>query len=120
MGIHSNTYNGLPTHFGHPAHIGHVDFWPDGGNEHPKCENGKWACDHSMAHELYFESIKHKSSFLAYRCRNFESYKRGSCFNCRTKTNKLELNNRCRFMGYHATPLLGKPRKSDFFFAYNR
>ncbi|XP_064624490.1 pancreatic lipase-related protein 2-like [Lineus longissimus] len=89
---------------------GHVDFYPNGGQEQPGCDNsiidniivhglfesGKQyvACSHIRAHDLFMDSINTQCPYTSYRCDSYENFKTGKCFSC--------LSDSCSSMGMKA------------------
>lgn len=82
--------------------IGHVDFFPNGGQEQPGCTDMKpsiissqfggtltreSACSHIRAFHIYVEALLNKSSgkrsckFLAFKCtKGMQAFQNGECF----------------------------------------
>ncbi|XP_031156262.1 inactive pancreatic lipase-related protein 1-like [Sander lucioperca] len=90
--------------------VGHIDFYPNGGELMPGCSANKgrpsdldaiWegtkkfdACNHARAYKYYSESIFNRQGFVAYPCSNKDSFAAGKCFPCGDDT--------CPLMGYYA------------------
>jgi len=90
--IHTN--GGSFTSLGISKNIGHIDFYPNGGEEQPGCGEDP-ICSHSLSHDLMTASIKAgKSSdkFLATSCLSYRWFVAGFC----DKNKKIP-------MGYFAT-----------------
>ena len=83
-----------------PWSMGHVDFYPNGGQHQLRCRDQKpsqWnllmhhyqavadmvkACSHNRVLDLYVESIKHRDNdkyFLSKNCESYEEYQKGTC-----------------------------------------
>ncbi|KAF5298079.1 hypothetical protein FQA39_LY11847 [Lamprigera yunnana] len=93
--------------------VGHVDYYPNGGNSQPGCdltvmqsislERGSFfrgirsfvGCNHIRAHELFLESINPKCPFMSISCNSYENLKNGTCFECNKK------NRHCIAFGFH-------------------
>ncbi|KAM4614958.1 inactive pancreatic lipase-related protein 1-like [Polymixia lowei] len=102
--------------------IGHIDFYPNGGELMPGCSKNKgrptdldaiWegttafeACNHIRSYQYYSESIVTPSGFVAYPCSDAESFANGKCFPCAN-------NGTCPLMGHHATAVADS--KVNFF-----
>lgn len=75
---------------------GHVDFYPNGGQEQPGC-NRFVVCDHLRAAEFFIASVNHgQCTPLAFECSDYESFKKGRCADCGANGEK------CAFMGMAA------------------
>ncbi|XP_028279243.1 inactive pancreatic lipase-related protein 1-like [Parambassis ranga] len=90
--------------------VGHIDFYPNGGELMPGCSANKgkpteldniWAgtakfnpCNHARAYEYYTESIGKSKGFLGYPCPNKDSFADGKCFPC--------ADSNCPLMGHSA------------------
>lgn len=98
--IHTDTVPFTRGGLGMPKAIGHVDFYPNGGNNNPGCdapmdfyidqEKGSFfwgvqqflSCNHVRSHQFMIESIRTRCPFLAVTCESYEEFKEGRCFNC--------------------------------------
>ncbi|XP_056148006.1 inactive pancreatic lipase-related protein 1-like [Lampris incognitus] len=104
-GLPFNTNLGL----GMSEAIGHVDFYPNGGDLMPGCSKNKgsgsdldaiWEgtkknfdpCNHVRAHQYYSESINKPYGFLGYPCSDSDSFANEKCFPC--------ADNTCPLMGH--------------------
>ncbi|KAE8280206.1 Inactive pancreatic lipase-related protein 1 [Larimichthys crocea] len=90
--------------------VGHIDFYPNGGELMPGCSTNKgkptdldaiWegtmkfdACNHVRAHQYYSESIVKPQGFVGFPCSDKDSFAAGKCFPC--------ADNKCPLMGHHA------------------
>uniref|UniRef100_A0A668AWR1 Triacylglycerol lipase n=1 Tax=Myripristis murdjan TaxID=586833 RepID=A0A668AWR1_9TELE len=90
--------------------IGHIDFYPNGGELMPGCSKNKgkpsdldafWqgtkkfeACNHIRSYQYYSESIPKAPGFVGYPCSDKDSFAAGKCFPCPNMT--------CPQMGYYA------------------
>uniref|UniRef100_A0A8C6SSZ6 Triacylglycerol lipase n=1 Tax=Neogobius melanostomus TaxID=47308 RepID=A0A8C6SSZ6_9GOBI len=89
--------------------IGHVDFYPNGGEKMPGCSanNGKptnldniWqgtvkfdGCNHVRAYQFYTESIIKPQGFIGFPCADKNNFDDGQCFPCS--------EDMCPQMGHH-------------------
>lgn len=80
--------------------IGHLDFYPNGGENQPGCDQGMFkfihmekgsvvkgvrkylGCDHIRSYEYFTESINTQCPFIAVECDTWDNYFAGNCFNC--------------------------------------
>ncbi|GAA6094956.1 pancreatic triacylglycerol lipase-like isoform X1 [Tachysurus ichikawai] len=91
--------------------VGHLDFYPNGGEKMPGCEknvisqivdiDGIWegtrdfvACNHLRSYKYYSDSILNPAGFLGYPCSNQKMFESGHCFPCSSSS--------CPFMGHHS------------------
>lgn len=122
--IHTDIKTILHISSGMNRSIGHIDFWPNGGESQPGCHS--WGsgfmqafhnmavCDHLRAPKLYMATITSPLDMIGYRCPNYNSFRRGTCLNCRGSIKK---SNRCAKMGYWAEPPRGsrKNKQLDYY-----
>ncbi|CAJ1057652.1 inactive pancreatic lipase-related protein 1-like [Xyrichtys novacula] len=94
---------------GMPQPVGHVDFYPNGGELMPGCSSNRgsptdldaiWqgtkkfdTCNHIRAYQYYSESIVKPRGFVGYPCPDKDSFAKGKCFPCADK---------CPMMGHSA------------------
>ena len=62
--VHSNS---APFNLGYYGNCGHVDFYPNGGDDQPGCNNLDAPCSHSASYKFYAESIT-KPDIIACKC----------------------------------------------------
>ncbi|XP_068584190.1 inactive pancreatic lipase-related protein 1-like [Cebidichthys violaceus] len=90
--------------------LGHIDFYPNGGELMPGCSANRgrptdldaiWEgtktfddCNHVRAYEYYSESTVKSQGFLGFPCSNKDSFAAGKCFPCEDNT--------CPLMGHKA------------------
>ncbi|XP_063229930.1 pancreatic lipase-related protein 2-like [Bacillus rossius redtenbacheri] len=97
--IHSDTSKFITGGFGMSEPCGHVDFYPNGGENQPGCDEsiGSYfnlgagfvegirrliGCNHIRSYEYFTESVNPcaNCSFLAAECGSWEEYRAGGCF----------------------------------------
>ncbi|EEB12620.1 Ves G 1 allergen precursor, putative [Pediculus humanus corporis] len=78
---------------------GHIDFYPNGGQDQPGCNPGLMkyvtekgslikgvtkmiSCNHVRSYQYFIETINSPEKFLAVECKSWEHYLNGSCFKC--------------------------------------
>ncbi|XP_057318014.1 pancreatic lipase-related protein 2-like [Microplitis mediator] len=95
--IHTDSGSIFGAGINHPC--GHLDFYPNNGDEQPGCSSLLFSiCDHIRAIELFTESINSKCQFIAYECHSYEKYLAGECFPSAGNKSSLGYG----IMGYHA------------------
>jgi len=95
--MHTNSGFILEGQLSLPEPLGHVDFYPNGGELQTGCKSWcgriiciKWnlldmflgACSHSRANDYYIESInayKAREAFLSQECNSWEDFEDGKC-----------------------------------------
>lgn len=109
--LHTDGESILKLGFGMMQAVGHVDYFPNNGEDQPGCEKGPVAsivtesslyggarsyvaCNHLRAIDYYTESINSACPFHAFQCDNFDDFKSGLCMPC--------TGNHCGIMGYHS------------------
>ncbi|XP_050430934.1 lipase member H-A-like [Adelges cooleyi] len=102
--IHTGLPAFLKPGFGMARTCGHVDFYPNGGNNQPGCKSlglstmgsgMEWllACNHHRAIYYFIESINSKDcSFDAHQCDSYKNFQKGKCFNNQTEISTMGLN----------------------------
>nr|CAB3264979.1 pancreatic lipase-related protein 2-like [Phallusia mammillata] len=126
--IHTDTSTLFGMANGLNRNLGHIDFYPNGGADQTGCHDGSkhWIkavtdmtmCDHLRAPMLFKHSINAtgpENEMDGYKCDSFEKFKRGTCLRCRGRGGKHKGGNRCRQMGYWATPLRGKQNQVQYY-----
>ncbi|XP_060081751.1 pancreatic triacylglycerol lipase-like [Ylistrum balloti] len=109
--IHTDGESILKLGFGMMEPCGHVDYFPNNGENQPGCskdviENVKYegglynggkeflACNHLRSYKYFNESINSACPWQGYRCDSFDNFKRGACMPCSSGG--------CGYMGLHA------------------
>ncbi|CAL7948587.1 unnamed protein product [Xylocopa violacea] len=65
---------------GYDSSIGHIDFFPNGGNKQIGCPlDIVGACSHSRSYEYYAESINTRTGFLAKKCASYSKFLQNNC-----------------------------------------
>uniref|UniRef100_A0A2P2I6H1 Pancreatic lipase-related protein 2-like n=2 Tax=Hirondellea gigas TaxID=1518452 RepID=A0A2P2I6H1_9CRUS len=108
--IHSDntTILGFPLTVGIMDAIGHLDYYPNGGGNHPGCDvSGDLRCAHRRAIVFFVDSIRQECPFIAVRCPSYELFLQGECWGC-------EEPHECSQMGMASTPL-NVPQGSRFY-----
>jgi len=120
--VHTDDSTLIELGMGSPEIMGHVDFFPNGGQNQPGCDNdffskvshtawnaatvglysaeGAVACSHLRATDLYTESINTECPFIAYPCSSQANFNSGHCLTCP--------GNGCSRLGYHADAETGR------------
>ncbi|XP_077287752.1 pancreatic lipase-related protein 2-like [Arctopsyche grandis] len=62
---------------GYPKQLGHVDFYPNGGENMPGCIIGQ--CSHVLSIDYYKSSVENPAEFLAVMCKDWITFKKGKC-----------------------------------------
>ncbi|BET00125.1 Lipase [Nesidiocoris tenuis] len=113
--------------FGLLKAIGHVDFFPNGGQDQPGCShvfasvllshlegtvNSSTVCNHIRGFQLFLESLPkpqagpHNCQFRAWPCPSRESFRLGNCFPSSCDINSTDGS--CGLMGYEANKGLAR------------
>ncbi|XP_003409157.1 pancreatic lipase-related protein 2 [Loxodonta africana] len=116
--IHTDSSPIIPNlGFGMSQKVGHLDFYPNGGEQMPGCEknvlstivdiNGIWegtrnfaACNHLRSYKYYSSSILSPDGFLGYPCASYDEFEESECFPCPSEG--------CPKMGHYADQFKGK------------
>lgn len=103
--IHSDATPFIKGGLGMHDPVGHLDFYPNGGEDQPGCNEGMMkyinkekgsffkgirlflGCDHVRSHEYFMESVNTHCDFLAIECDTWENFLAGKCFQCKTEQN---------------------------------
>ncbi|XP_030764164.1 pancreatic triacylglycerol lipase-like [Sitophilus oryzae] len=98
--IHTDATQFITGGLGITESIGHVDYFPNGGNRQPGCEksvvqfindqkgsffNGMkkyLGCNHERSHQLFIETINPKCTFLSVMCTSYQDFLDGNCWGC--------------------------------------
>ncbi|XP_066476522.1 inactive pancreatic lipase-related protein 1-like isoform X1 [Tiliqua scincoides] len=98
--IHTDSAPTIPyLGFGMSQAVGHLDFYPNGGEYMPGCKknpvsqivdiDGIWegtrdfvACNHLRSYKYYSDSIIFPDGFLGYPCAAYNLFETNSCFPC--------------------------------------
>ncbi|XP_014401827.1 PREDICTED: pancreatic lipase-related protein 2 [Myotis brandtii] len=98
--IHTDTSPTVPyLGFGMSQKVGHLDFYPNGGEQMPGCaksilssivdKNDFWegsrdpvSCNHLRSYKYYSSSILYPDGFLGYPCASYEEFQENGCFPC--------------------------------------
>ncbi len=114
--IHTDGSSTVQLGLGCMEKLGHVDFYPNGGKNQPKCPgtsqkllNGIFAlgsisniddglgCSTLVSTKLFVDSILNKEcSYISYPCKSADDFNSGKCIKCTNGTNG------CNEMGYNA------------------
>ncbi|XP_066457494.1 pancreatic triacylglycerol lipase-like [Eleutherodactylus coqui] len=115
--IHTDAAPMIPNlGFGMSQLVGHLDFFPNGGEEMPGCQknalsqivdiDGIWqgtrdfvACNHLRGYKYYTESIRTPDAFAGFPSSSYNSFKSGSGFPCPSGG--------CPLMGHYADSYTG-------------
>ncbi|XP_036591702.1 pancreatic triacylglycerol lipase-like [Trichosurus vulpecula] len=116
--IHTDAAPMIPNiGFGMSQIVGHLDFFPNGGEEMPGCQknilsqivdiNGIWegtrdfaACNHLRSYKYYSDSILNPDGFSGYSCASYNAFEANKCFPCPSGG--------CPQMGHYADRYAGK------------
>ncbi|XP_036592016.1 pancreatic triacylglycerol lipase-like [Trichosurus vulpecula] len=116
--IHTDAAPMIPNiGFGMSQIVGHLDFFPNGGEEMPGCQknilsqivdiNGIWegtrdfaACNHLRSYKYYSDSILNPDGFSGYSCASYDDFEANKCFPCSSGG--------CPQMGHYADRYAGK------------
>ncbi|KAK2503251.1 hypothetical protein MC885_010234 [Smutsia gigantea] len=114
--------------FGSSQLMGHLDFFPNGGEEMPGCQknvlsqivdlDGIWegtrdfvACNHLRSYKYYSESILNPDGFAAYPCASYRAFESNKCFPCPAEG--------CPQMGHYADKFAAKKSEEEQRFFLN-
>uniref|UniRef100_F6Q1W0 Triacylglycerol lipase n=1 Tax=Sus scrofa TaxID=9823 RepID=F6Q1W0_PIG len=127
--IHTDAASLIPfLGFGTSQQLGHLDFFPNGGEEMPGCKknalsqivdlDGIWsgtrdfvACNHLRSYKYYSESILNPDGFAAYPCASYRAFESNKCFPCPDEG--------CPQMGHYADRFAGKTHEEQQKFFLN-
>ncbi|XP_020843817.1 pancreatic triacylglycerol lipase-like [Phascolarctos cinereus] len=111
--------------FGTSQIVGHLDFFPNGGEEMPGCDknilsqivdiNGIWegtrdfaACNHLRSYKYYADSIVNPDGFSGYPCASYKDFEANKCFPCPSGG--------CPQMGHYADRFADKTTVGQVFY----
>ncbi|XP_039296077.1 pancreatic triacylglycerol lipase [Nilaparvata lugens] len=98
--IHSDATPFIRGGLGMDEPIGHLDFYPNGGENQPGCDKGLMnyvqmeqnsffkgvrkflGCDHVRSLQFFNESVNTQCKFIAIECDTWENFIAGECFEC--------------------------------------
>ncbi|XP_044578990.1 pancreatic lipase-related protein 2-like [Cotesia glomerata] len=105
--IHTSSRGFFRIGINHPC--GHLDFYPNNGDDQPGCASIILAmvCNHLRAVKLFTESINSNCQFTAYECDSYDNFIEGECFSYKNN-NSLSY----AIMGYHADKSLALKQRS--------
>ncbi|KAG8440349.1 hypothetical protein GDO86_006195 [Hymenochirus boettgeri] len=124
--IHTDAAPMIPNlGFGMSQVAGHIDFFPNGGEEMPGCKknalsqiidiDGIWqgtrdfvACNHLRSYKYYINSILKHDGFVGFPSSSFSSFSTGSGFPCPSGG--------CPLMGHYADMYLGVTSSNQKFY----
>ncbi|KAF4532040.1 hypothetical protein B566_EDAN015566 [Ephemera danica] len=118
--IHTDAAPFISGGFGLLQPVGHVDFYPNGGQSQPGCDNTvldsikgekglllgirrALGCNHVRSYEFFTESINTQCDFLAVECESYEMFEAGDCFAC-PSTNYYNVEPTCSRLGFDSSP----------------
>ncbi|XP_014479346.1 PREDICTED: pancreatic triacylglycerol lipase-like [Dinoponera quadriceps] len=98
--IHTDGVSFMEGGLGIVQPVAHIDFYPNGGNHQPGCNEGVinsitredsffrgikkfLSCNHVRSYEYFIESINSPCPFLAMPCSSWEKFQEGGCFDCK-------------------------------------
>ncbi|CAH0555316.1 unnamed protein product [Brassicogethes aeneus] len=110
--VHTDANHFIELALGMKRPIGHVDYYPNGGDNQPGCgksmvqyvneQEGSFfrglrkylGCNHMRSHEYFMASIRPTCSFRSFSCSSFKDFEAGKCLKCGNK-------NKCLQFGFH-------------------
>ncbi|XP_062958753.1 pancreatic triacylglycerol lipase-like [Cynocephalus volans] len=116
--IHTDAAPFIPNlGFGLSQTVGHLDFFPNGGEDMPGCDkniistivdvDGIWqgtrdfvACNHLRSYKYYSDSILNPDGFAGFPCTSYEDFTKNKCFPCPSEG--------CPQMGHYADRFSGR------------
>ncbi|XP_058400367.1 pancreatic triacylglycerol lipase-like [Diceros bicornis minor] len=127
--IHTDAAPMIPNlGFGMSQIVGHLDFFPNGGEEMPGCQKnilsqivdvgGIWdgtvayvACNHLRSYKYYNDSILNPSGFAGFSCASYSDFTANKCFPCPSEG--------CPQMGHYADKFPGRTSAEGQIFYLN-
>ncbi|KAL3238251.1 hypothetical protein MRX96_021981 [Rhipicephalus microplus] len=83
--IHTDIYGVVPFGgFGLKEPIGHIDFFPNGGDRQPNCSRADLLCEHLRSYDYYMETIVTAAPcvMVGFVCADWSSFVAGRCTDC--------------------------------------
>ncbi|EEC13560.1 lipase, putative [Ixodes scapularis] len=70
--------------FGLREPIGHLDFFPNGGDKQPNCSRADVLCEHLRSYDYYMETITRDPScvMVGFVCSDWSTFLQGRCTDC--------------------------------------
>ncbi|XP_074141337.1 pancreatic triacylglycerol lipase-like [Sminthopsis crassicaudata] len=127
--IHTDASPVIPNMgFGTSQIVGHLDFFPNGGEHMPGCQknalsqivdiNGIWegtrdfvACNHLRSYKYYADSILNPNGFSGFPCASYKVFEANKCFPCPSGG--------CPQMGHYADRFADKTKTQGQIFYLN-
>ncbi|XP_022097181.1 pancreatic lipase-related protein 2-like [Acanthaster planci] len=92
--IHTSSNSLLEGGAGIEQKIGHMDFYPNGGQNQPGCRWWMLGCSHARSHAYFIQSLRDTCQFPSVPCQELADFLTGKCRSCGRGD--------CPSMGYEA------------------